>query len=512
MSDHMSVLSPVQTLLSELFDSDTLRTWHTALPSVNTTPDYARRLAAARAETGLDESIIAGEARLRGHRLAVMACEFEFLAGSIGVAAAERLVTTIERATRERLPLLAVTASGGTRMQEGALAFVQMVKIAAAIADHKRAGLPFLVYLRHPTTGGVYASWASMGHLTFAEPAALIGFLGPRVVRALTGAALPDHVQRAENLFDHGLIDAVLTPSELPDVLSRILDLRNRPVDRNTPATTPRIVTPAPSQPCDSWQSVLTSREPDRLNARQLLHTLAISEVLLNGNAEGDAAQQITTMIARVGGIGCVLIAYTEDSSTTTGIGVCDIRAARRAIRVAADFALPVVTIIDTSGAELSTAAEEHGIAGQIARCMTELVTLPTATVSVLLGQGTGGAALALLPADRVIATEYAWLSPLAPEGASMLVHHDLDHAQRVAAELGIASSVLAGHGIVDVIVGHDHCSTEPLASTLRAAIGNQLRELHSQSDSDRYSDRRRRYRMLGLHPTSTLSSPQNRS
>ncbi|WP_327116261.1 acetyl-CoA carboxylase carboxyltransferase subunit alpha/beta [Nocardia sp. NBC_01730] len=511
MSNHVSVRSPVQTLLSELFDSATLRTWHTALAPVDPGPEYARRLADARAKTGLDESIVAGEAQLHGHRLAVLACEFEFLAGSIGVAAAERLVTTIERATRERLPLLAVTASGGTRMQEGALAFVQMVKIAAAISDHKRAGLPFLVYLRHPSTGGVYASWASMGHLTFAEPDALIGFLGPRVVRALTGASLPDHVQRAENLRDHGLIDAVLTPSELPSMLSRILDLHDRPIEEIT-ATPPAVDTPARPQRPDSWQSVLTSRKPDRLSARQLLHTATTSAVMLNGSAEGDAADQITTMIARVGGLGCVLIGYTEHPEITSGISVSDIRTARRAIRVAQDFALPVVTIIDTSGAQLSADAEEHGIAGQIARCMTELVTLTTATVSVLLGRGTGGAALALLPADRVIATEYAWLSPLAPEGASMLVHHDLDHAPQAAAELGIDSSVLAEHGIVDIIVGAGHGSTESLSAALRAAIESQLHELHRQTATDRYTERRRRYRMLGLRPTPSLSSPQNRS
>ena len=123
--------------------------------------------------------------------MAVAACEFGFLGGSIGIAAGERLTRAVERATAERLPLICLPASGGTRMQEGTIAFVQMVKITAAVAAHKSAHLPYLVYLRHPTTGGVFASWASLGHLTLAEPGALIGFLGPRVYQALYGVAIP---------------------------------------------------------------------------------------------------------------------------------------------------------------------------------------------------------------------------------------------------------------------------------------------------------------------------------
>ena len=126
-----------------------------------------------------------------GRRVAVVVCEFDFLAGSIGVAAAERITTAVQRATAERLPLLASPSSGGTRMQEGTVAFLQMVKIAAAVRLHKQAHLPYLVYLRHPTTGGVFASWGSLGHLTFAEPGALIGFLGPRVYELLYGEPFP---------------------------------------------------------------------------------------------------------------------------------------------------------------------------------------------------------------------------------------------------------------------------------------------------------------------------------
>ena len=183
----------------------------TATPlAVPTNAAYAHELADARAATGRDESVLTGEGRVFGRRVAVVVCEFEFLGGSIGVAAAERITAAVQRATAERLPLLASPCSGGTRMQEGTVAFLQMVKIAAAVTLHKQAHLPYLVYLRHPTTGGVFASWGSLGHVTFAQPGALVGFLGPRVYEQLYGEPFPAGIQTAENLHRHGVIDAVV--------------------------------------------------------------------------------------------------------------------------------------------------------------------------------------------------------------------------------------------------------------------------------------------------------------
>lgn len=190
-------------------DPGSFRSWDHAPLLVEANAAYARELEQARAATGFDEAVLTGEGTVFGRRVAVVACEFDFLAGSIGVAAAERITSAVERATAEKLPLLASPSSGGTRMQEGTVAFLQMVKIAAAVTQHKRAHLPYLVYLRHPTTGGVFASWGSLGHITAAQPGALIGFLGPRVYEHLYGEPFPP-VQTAENLLRHGVIDAVV--------------------------------------------------------------------------------------------------------------------------------------------------------------------------------------------------------------------------------------------------------------------------------------------------------------
>ncbi|MCC4321173.1 acetyl-CoA carboxylase carboxyltransferase subunit beta, partial [Streptomyces malaysiensis] len=210
-------------LIEAVTDPGSWSGWDEPVEITTDDPDYRADLERARERTGLDESVITGEGRIEGRRVALIACEFRFLAGSIGVAAGERLVRAVERATAERLPLLAAPASGGTRMQEGTVAFLQMVKVAAAITDHKAAGLPYLVHLRHPTTGGVLASWGSLGHVTAAEPGALIGFMGPRVHEALYGEEFPPGVQNAENLMNHGLIDAVLPLSRLSGVAARVL-------------------------------------------------------------------------------------------------------------------------------------------------------------------------------------------------------------------------------------------------------------------------------------------------
>src|SRR6201996_1641234 len=178
-------------LQTAVLDEGSFVSWDTEPLAVPVSEAYAAELAGARAATGQDEAVLTGEGRIFGRRVAVVVCEFSFLGGSIGVAAAERITTAVQRATAERLPLLASPSSGGTRMQEGTVAFLQMVKIAAAVELHKQAPLPHLVYLRHPTTGGVFASWGSLGHVTIAEPGALIGFLGPRVYQLLYGEPFP---------------------------------------------------------------------------------------------------------------------------------------------------------------------------------------------------------------------------------------------------------------------------------------------------------------------------------
>lgn len=459
---------------------------------------YLDELTAAAELSGFDESILTGEATLDGRRVAVVMCEFGFLAGSIGTAAAERLVRGVERATAEKLPLLAVPTSGGTRMQEGTVAFLQMVKISAAIAAHKSAGLAYAVYLRHPTTGGALASWGSLGHVTAAEPGALIGFLGPRVYQALYGEKFPENVQTAENLAARGLVDAVVPPENLRAVAISALSVLCAP--HETPPPVPNV----PLEHLDdvpAWESIRRSRRPDRPGVRQLVRWAANTVTPLQGTGAGEIEPGLFLALAKFGASACVLLGQ-DRTFADQPLGPAGLREARRGMRLAEELQLPLVTVIDTAGAALSKEAEEGGLAGEIARCLVELTTLKAPTICLLLGQGAGGGALALLPADRVLCAQHGWLSPLPPEGASAIKFHTTDRAAEMAEEQGVRSIDLLRNGVIDRIVAErPDAADEPDAflSRLGIVLEHELAVLLAAEPEDLVKSRFERYRHLGM-------------
>ncbi|MEO3826366.1 carboxyl transferase domain-containing protein [Actinomadura sp. B10D3] len=489
-----------------LVDPGTWRSWSAGSEqAVTASADYAGQLARARERTGVDESIQTGEGLVHGRRVALAVSEFGFLGGSVGVAAAERLVRAIERAGAEGLPLIAAPASGGTRMQEGAIAFVQMLKISAAIGRHRASGLPYVVYLRDPTTGGVFASWGSLGHLTVAEPGALVGFLGPRVLEA-HGRPIPEGVQVAENLLRHGLVDAVVEPKDLRSFLDGALDALTSapPVAARAPSP-PRERLPAAS----SWESVARSRASGRPSLRDMLARIGTSVTVLHGTATEDNGDGLLVAVARFGDVPCVVVGHDRGPSNRPAlVGPAGLRRVRRGMRLATELGLPLVTVVDTAGAVLSRQAEEQGLAGQIADGLAEMLALPAATVCVLLGQGTGGAALALLPADRVIAAQHSWLSPLAPEDASMILHRTTARAAEVAELQGVQARDLHRNGIVDVVVAeHADAADDPadLLDRLGRVLVHELDRLLRADPGARLEARLDRYRRLG---TSLVSAP----
>lgn len=479
-------------------DDGSWRSWDVAADAVATDPDYDADLLRARAATGLDEAVITGAATVCGHRVALLVCDFGFLGGSIGVAAGRRLTNAIRRATAEGLPLLALPTSGGTRMQEGAIAFLQMVKITAAVVDHKAAHLPYLVYLRDPTTGGVFASWGSLGHMTFAEPGAMIGFLGPRVYQALYGRPFPSDVQTAENLRECGLIDDVVPLRQLRHLVDRVLSVI-RPA-----AGSPKVVATHPEAATTSsaWDSVLASRRLDRPGVRELLGAIGPDVLRLNGTGQGEADPGLILAVARFGGRPCVLLGQDrQGQSADAPLGPGALRQARRGMRLAEDLDIPLVTVIDTAGAALSRTAEEGGLAGEIARCIADMVSLPVPTISVLLGQGTGGGALALVPADRMLAAQHGWLSPLPPEGASAILHHDTAHAADMAEKQGVRSTDLHARGVVDVVVPEcPDAADEPAEFIARVVdvVGHELAQLALIDPTRRLAHRAARLDRIG--------------
>ncbi|TXK43622.1 acetyl-CoA carboxyl transferase [Nonomuraea sp. C10] len=488
-----------RTMIETVLDRGSWRSWD-APPAEPAEPgsSYAEELAAARAKSGYDEAVVTGEGLLGGRRVAVVACEFSFMAGSIGVAAAERLVTAVERATRERLPLLAAPASGGTRMQEGALAFAQMIKITVAVQEHRAACLPFVVYLRHPTTGGVFASWGSLGHVTAAEPGALIGFLGPRVFESLYGYSFPSGVQVAENLYENGLIDAVVPAEDVREVAIRALGVLTAGGERVPAGEEPE----EDLRPVEAWEAITRSRRDDRPGVRELLKLAATEVTPLSGSGAGENEPGLVLALARFGAAPAVVLGQDRRGQRARSpLGPGGLRVARRGMRLAEELRLPLVTVIDTAGAALSKAAEEGGLSGEIARCLAELVMLDAPTVCLLLGEGAGGAALALLPADRVLSAQHAWLSPLPPEGASTILYRSVDFAPEIAQAQRVRATDLRCDGIVDRVIPErpdaayeHHAFSERVGRALEYEIAMLLR----RSPADRKAVRLERYRNLG--------------
>jgi acyl-CoA carboxylase subunit beta len=485
----------------EIWDDDVVS--HDPLRFSDTRP-YPERLAAARAAVGRPEAVLTGLVTLAGQPLVVVAGEFGFLGGSIGTATGERVARAIERARERRLPVLIMPASGGTRMQEGTPALMQMAKIAAAVRRLLDAGLTYIAYLTHPTTGGVLASWGSLGVVTFAMPGALIGFGGPRVVEMLTGRPLPDEVQRAEHLFAHGLVDDVVAPEDLRERVRRVLAVTTAepdPARAGAPATQPRAAAPVAG---DAWASVRHARDPRRPAAVELMAAWATDITLLRGDGAGGGDDPAcVAALGRVRAIPAVVVAQHRDRAAhgRSRMGPAGFRKARRAMALAGQLRLPLVTIVDTPGAEMSVAAEQAGLSAEIARCLAELSALPVPTLAVLAGEGGSGGALALLIADRVVCAEHAYLAAIAPEGASAILYRSTDHAAELAATQGLASWELQRFGIVDVVVAERPAADlEPdaFAQRLGDAVEAELRTLLAQDPGARLARRERRYRTIG--------------
>jgi acyl-CoA carboxylase subunit beta len=486
--------------VTEIADPGSVGSWSTGLTvgdpmGFTDSRPYPERLAEAREKAAGDESVWTGRITIEGHACAVVAGDFTFMAGTMGIAAALRVSYAFDRAIEEGLPVVGLPVSGGTRMQEGTPAFVQMAAVAAAAQRLREARLPYLVYLQHPTTGGVLATWGSLGHLTFAEPSALVGLTGPRVIAALQGEPLPEGVQSSENLHEHGIVDRVVPREELREVLATALAVLAPPAPEPQNA---EILHLPEEHRVDAWEAVTRSRRVDRPGVRELFAACVSQITRLSGDGVGGRDDGCIAAIARVQGIPAVVVAADrppgERGASLTAAGY---RTVRRAMSLADQLALPLVTIIDTAGADISVRSEQEGLAAEVARCLAELSTVRVPTLSLLFGEGSGGGAVALLPADRVIACEHAWLAPILPEGASEILYRTTERAEELANAQAISSTELRRYGIVDVVVpdrpdpGEEG---ETFANRVAATAVTLLSEIVAQDPSTRIAERSRRW------------------
>lgn len=296
-------------------------------------------------------------------------------------------------------------------------------------------------------------------------------------------------VQVAENLVDKGIVDAVVPTDEIAGVAARALTLLSggspgSPTSAEGDATTWR-VTPFVSRPEPSeeevaalWSAIEVTRREDRPGVRELLRYAADDVIPLNGTGYGESDKGVMLALASFGGRPCVLVGQDRRYQVAESMGPAALREARRGMGIATELGLPLVTVIDTPGADLSPHAEEGALAGEIARSIADMTALTVPSVSVLLGEGTGGGALAMLPARRVVAAGNAWLSPLPPEGASAILFKDTEHAPLLAARQRVGARQMHQDGLVDVIVPESpaaHEAPEDFAAAIGAEIHSQI-------------------------------------
>jgi len=464
---------------------------------------YRARLLEARRRTGLREAVVVGQAKIGGLPVVLAVFDFEFMGGTMGSVVGEKIADAFEVATKRRLPVITVTSSGGARMQEGMLSLMQMAKTAAARARHNSAGLAHISVLGHPTFGGVAASFASLGDVLIAEPGAQIGFVGPRVIEATMGESLPPDSHRAERLFAGGMVDLLLDRRRLRETLQYLIrHLRQPGPIRSAPESLPR--TPTPSRPPTAWDVVQIARHPERPSASGYIRRLVTSFVELHGDRQFGDDPTIIGGLGEIDGWTVVIVGQERRSAAAhQGMAYPEgYREALRLMHLAAKFRLPLVTFIDTPGAYPGFEAERRGIAQALAQNLQTMALLPTPIVSIVIGEGGSGGALALGVADRVFMQEHAFYSVISPEAAAAILYRDASRAPEVAAALKLTAADLLRLRVIDGIIpepaGGAHTDPAAAAATVRQYVLAALGDLSRQSPRKLLAQRYEKYRHMG--------------
>jgi acetyl-CoA carboxylase carboxyl transferase beta subunit/acetyl-CoA carboxylase carboxyl transferase alpha subunit len=466
---------------------------------------YRDRLERARRETGLNEAVVTGTARINGRDCVLAVFDFNFLGGSMGSVVGEKIALALELAAERRFPFISVVASGGARMQEGMLSLVQMGKTTAAAMRLHQAGVPSITVLTNPTTGGVYASFTTQGDFLFAEPGALIGFAGPRVIEQLTGEKPPAGTHTSEFLLEHGQVDGVVDRARLRGVLATLLQLFA--VRGQTEVRTAREpYRPPNAQPPSAWPEVQLARRDDRPTAADYIRRLMPQFVELHGDRVFGDDPAIIAGIGDLAGITVCAIGQERghgDPKRNGGhVGPEGFRKAARIMRLAAELRLPLVTFIDTPGAHLDYDSEARGLAGALSNCLANMSVLPVPVVSVVIGEGGSGPALALGVADRILMQEHAVYSVIAPEGAAAIVHRDAARAQDIADALKVTAYDCLVLGVVDGIVPEPeygaHMDADYAALLVRGEVVSSLVELRKRDPRRLVEERFRKFRRMG--------------
>lgn len=458
-----------------VIDEGTFEEWDHDLTGGNPVnyKGYPEKVQALQEKTGLKEAVVTGRGKINGRETVIAVCDGRFLMASMGWAVGEKITRAVERATEEKLPVIIFACSGGARMQEGITSLMQMAKTSAALERHSKAGLLYVSVLTEPTTGGVTASFAMLGDIILAEPGALIGFAGPRVIEQTIRQKLPKGFQRAEFLVEHGFVDDIVRRENLKETLGKILEMHEGQSTDSTSENekasyinkdefSPKSdVAHAGINPyLTAWERVQLSRKTDRPSGSDYIEALFTEFMEFHGDRNYGDDRAVIGGIAKFHGRPVTVIVQEKGTNTKENIahnfGMPMPEGYRKALRLmkqAEKFHRPVICFVDTPGAFCGIEAEERGQGEAIARNLRELAGLKTPVLSIVTGEGGSGGALALAAGDQVWMLENSVYSILSPEGFASILWKDSTKAKEAAAVMKLTASDLYQKGIIEQVI-----------------------------------------------------------
>ena len=485
-------------------DENSFIEWDNELETTNPLnfPGYKEKLKAVKKKTEISEAVITGEATIHGQRVAMGVCDSRFLMGSMGEVVGEKIVRMVEKATEKELPVIMFCCSGGARMQEGIVSLMQMAKTSQAIKRHNDKGLLYVSVLTDPTTGGVTASFAMLGDIILAEPGALIGFAGPRVIEQTIGQKLPEGFQRAEFLLEKGLIDGIVKRRDLRETLSEIVKMHTSKTDRiNTYEHYVRKNAPIAAIPLKNndtvscWDKVQISRSPKRPTALDYINLIFKDFIELHGDRAFRDDGAVIGGIATIGGKAVTVIGQQKGKNTKENIrrnfGMPNPEGYRKALRLmkqAERFNRPIICFVDTPGAFCGIEAEERGQGEAIARNLYEMSGLKVPVLTIVIGEAGSGGALALAVGNEVWMLENSTYSILSPEGFASILWKDSKRAEEASEVMKITAKDLKELGIIERIIPETSPASEDNLSDIAGFIKGYIKEflaLYKNKTSD---------------------------
>lgn len=484
-------------------------------------PDYEKKIKDNQEKSGYKDAICVGRCAINGMETYLCIMNADFMMASMGTIVGEKLTRIFERATSEKTPVIVYTASGGARMQEGIFSLMQMAKVSAAVARHSAAGQLYVTVLTHPTTGGVTASFAMEGDIILAEPKALVGFAGPRVIEQTIRQKLPEGFQTSEFLLEHGLVDAIVERENQKQVLTDILrahksesDFKNfYPIKalnylgyvlKNAGKKDEDIKKAV--NVASIWEKVQMARAQERPTGLDYINIIFNNFMEFHGDRYFGDDSAIVGGIAFFNGKPVTVIAEQKGRNTQENVmrnfGMPNPEGYRKALRLmkqAEKFNRPVICFIDTPGAYPGMGAEERGQGEAIARNLMEMSMLKTPVISFVIGEGGSGGALALGVADKVYMMENSIYSILSPEGFASILWKDGSRAKEAAPIMRITAEDLLEFGVIDAIVPETRSgaaeNVEECAAYMAGLIEKAIEELEFEDKNSLINKRYEKFR-----------------